>query len=242
MRLRDVATCVLIGLVMSAPPVRAQGDAARIVATVGDRVLRMEEVEARRRAQDPAAFIAVEQQVRDARQRALDELIAGALLERHAREGGVTVEQILAQVDAGIVPPTSAEVEATHRVSAAARQGVPLSAVASAIEAYLRQQKVSEERRRFVARIKEEYPVRILASFEAPRQVIVRTASDVVRGPESAAVEIVEFSDFECPYCRQIAPVMNRLATAYGARVRLVWKHYPLSMHPHARAAAEASM
>jgi Na+/H+ antiporter NhaA len=63
---------------------------------------------------------------------------------------------------------------------------------------------------------------------------------DHIRGPADAPVTIVEYGDFECPYCGQAEPVLRELLTAFGD-VRYVWRHLPLSdVHPHAQLAAEA--
>lgn len=63
------------------------------------------------------------------------------------------------------------------------------------------------------------------------------------RGPGDAWVTIVEFADFECPYCRIEEPVLTAVAAAYPDDVRVVFKHFPLppSIHPHARHAAIAA-
>ncbi len=64
---------------------------------------------------------------------------------------------------------------------------------------------------------------------------------DHVRGPERAPVTLVEYGDFECPYCGQAEPVVRELLADYGD-LRYVWRHLPLSdVHPHAQLAAEAS-
>ncbi|MBO0684199.1 MAG: Na+/H+ antiporter NhaA [Candidatus Dormibacteraeota bacterium] len=64
---------------------------------------------------------------------------------------------------------------------------------------------------------------------------------DHVRGPEDAPVTLVEYGDFECPYCGQAEPVLRELLRDMGD-VRYVWRHLPLSdVHPHAQLAAEAS-
>jgi Na+/H+ antiporter NhaA len=64
---------------------------------------------------------------------------------------------------------------------------------------------------------------------------------DHVRGPLAAPVTIVEYGDFECPYCGQAEPVVRELLRDFGD-VRYVWRHLPLSdVHPHARLAAEAA-
>lgn len=61
-------------------------------------------------------------------------------------------------------------------------------------------------------------------------------------GPRDAAVTIVTFTDFECPFCRRVVPTLERLREAYPGQVRLVLRHYPLAMHPHAKLAAAISL
>jgi hypothetical protein len=64
---------------------------------------------------------------------------------------------------------------------------------------------------------------------------------DHIRGPARALVTIVEYGDFECPYCGQAEPVVRDLLAGHGD-IRYVWRHLPLTdVHPHARAAAEAA-
>ncbi|MDB5048171.1 MAG: oxidoreductase [Fibrobacteres bacterium] len=63
-----------------------------------------------------------------------------------------------------------------------------------------------------------------------------------VQGPENAAVTIVEFSDLQCPYCAQTAPILDSIAHAYPNDVKIVFKHFPLSFHPQAKAAAAAAI
>jgi len=73
--------------------------------------------------------------------------------------------------------------------------------------------------------------VRDLASGDAPS-----------RGPLDALVTVVEFSDFECPHCGTMAAVIARIASEYGDRVRVVFKHCPLAVHPHAFDAHQAAV
>jgi protein-disulfide isomerase len=61
-------------------------------------------------------------------------------------------------------------------------------------------------------------------------------------GPENASVQIVEFSDFECPFCSRAANVVHQIREKYGDKVRIVFRQFPLAMHPNARAAAEAAL
>jgi protein-disulfide isomerase len=61
-------------------------------------------------------------------------------------------------------------------------------------------------------------------------------------GPADAKVTIVEYSDFECPYCARAAKIVSQLKKAYPEGVRFVFRQYPLPMHKNAQVAAEASL
>ncbi len=65
---------------------------------------------------------------------------------------------------------------------------------------------------------------------------------DHVRGPEDAPVTLLEYGDFQCPYCGQAEPVIRELLATFGDEVRYVWRHLPLTdVHPYAELAAEAA-
>ncbi|HJZ55835.1 MAG TPA: thioredoxin domain-containing protein, partial [Gemmataceae bacterium] len=76
-----------------------------------------------------------------------------------------------------------------------------------------------------------------------PAQVIYRVPVDdsPARGPDDALVTIVESSDFQCPYCKRVGPTLEQIRSTYGAKVRFVFKHNPLSFHDKARLAAVAA-
>ena len=63
-----------------------------------------------------------------------------------------------------------------------------------------------------------------------------------IKGDKNATVNIVEFSDFECPYCARLQPTLKEVLKAYPKNVKLVYKHFPLSFHKQAKNAAKASM
>lgn len=68
------------------------------------------------------------------------------------------------------------------------------------------------------------------------------SARDHVRGPASAPVTLVEYGDFECPHCGAAYPVLKQIEASFGDRLRVVFRHFPLTnAHPHAQAAAEAA-
>ena len=67
------------------------------------------------------------------------------------------------------------------------------------------------------------------------------TARDHVRGNSKAPVTIIEYSDFECPFCKRHAPTMEQVLETYKDDVNFVYRHFPLSFHPNAQKLAEAS-
>ena len=73
--------------------------------------------------------------------------------------------------------------------------------------------------------------------FKNPAQI--QTKGRVTFGDKSAPVTIVEFSDFQCPYCQRAANNMRQLKSKYKGQVKIVYKHLPLSFHPFAKPAAE---
>src|ERR1700677_5098781 len=68
------------------------------------------------------------------------------------------------------------------------------------------------------------------------------TAEDHAQGPENAEVTLVKYGDYECPYCGQAYPIVQRVQKQFGKRLRFVFRNFPLGeMHPHAKTAAEVA-
>ena len=76
--------------------------------------------------------------------------------------------------------------------------------------------------------------------FKSPIKMDV-TADDPVKGPANAKVTIIEFSDFQCPFCKRGAATMDKVLEAYPQEVKLVFRHLPLDFHPNAEPAARAA-
>jgi protein-disulfide isomerase len=107
------------------------------------------------------------------------------------------------------------------------------------IESYFRQQRVRERQQQFVAELKGKGGVRIM--LEPPR-VAVDVGDDPAYGPGTAPVTIVEFSDFQCPFCARVNPTLQKVKETYGDKIRVVFRDFPLlQIHPQAAKAAEAA-
>jgi len=101
------------------------------------------------------------------------------------------------------------------------------------VRAYLAQQ-------RFVDALEDGHEIEYLLE---PYRLEVDPAAGPARGAAAAAVTIVEWSDFECPYCKSVLPTLERILEEYPEQVRLVFRHFPLhAIHPNAQAAAEAGV
>ncbi|MCH8031293.1 MAG: thioredoxin domain-containing protein, partial [Bacteroidetes bacterium] len=67
------------------------------------------------------------------------------------------------------------------------------------------------------------------------------TDRDHIRGPEDAEITLLQYGDFECPQSRQVHVMVRGLMKAYSGKVRLVFRHFPVRIHPNALAAAETA-
>ncbi|HTQ78873.1 MAG TPA: DsbA family protein, partial [Thermoanaerobaculia bacterium] len=113
--------------------------------------------------------------------------------------------------------------------------------VAPRIRQYLEQQRQNEARQSFYASLDTKYKAEYMLD---PIRVDVEPASYTppVQGPATAPVTIVEFSDFQCPFCSRLKPTLDQVKQKYGDKVRIVFRQYPLPIHPNAPKAAEAAL
>ncbi len=74
-----------------------------------------------------------------------------------------------------------------------------------------------------------------------PKKMAKIVATDYVRGNRNATVKFVVFNDLECPFCKQFHSTLNEIAKLYGDRVAIVYRHFPLDIHPKAAKEAEAA-
>ena len=81
-----------------------------------------------------------------------------------------------------------------------------------------------------------------VAGEEIVRFRVPVTDAQPSKGPDDALVTIVEFSEFQCPFCSRVLPTMNQIREEYGDRVRIVWRNNPLAFHPNAGPAAQVAM
>ena len=170
---------------------------------------------------------------------ALDNLIQQKLLEAAAKKKGLTTDKLLEQeVDSKVPEPSEAEMEAYY-LALRERVNRPFADIKTQVRSSLRNAKIQQGRQDFLKRLRADSNVAILLS--APR---IEVGYDPARmlGSPRAPVMIVEFSDYQCPYCRNVEPTVKQVLAKYGDKVSLSYRDFPLTaIHSQALIAAQAS-
>ena len=249
LRMRSFATCVIVlTLACSAPaqeapaqPAQAGLAASDVAAQIGDRTITVGEIDARWRQSDPASHAQAIQQMYDGRKEALDAILAEILLGQAAAAEGFELGPFTtAEVARRIQPVTDGQVLAFFQANQAEMQGRGMDVMAPVIRQYLEEQQRTTAHDALVAELRAGGPA-IRLVLDAPRYQVDVSADDPALGNASAPVTLVEFSDFQCPFCARVMPTLKRVQEAYGDRVRLVWRDFPLTaIHPQAFGAAQA--
>jgi protein-disulfide isomerase len=234
---------VVLGIVASPGHVPAESERGRtssptVAATVGSEVITVEEVERAASAQlaqlEQRRFALIRQK--------LDELIGERLVAQEAARRGVTPGRLMKDAVYDHVPQvTDAEVKAfLANNRSRLGKGTEKELVALARN-YLQTEKVSETQKAFVASLRTQHPVTIdLQELRAARGE--PDGRGFSRGPAGAPVTIVEFSDFQCPFCRASVPTLKQVLDRYPGKVRWVFRDFPIAaLHPNAPAAHEAA-
>jgi len=172
----------------------------------------------------------------EALETAVDRVVRKRLFAMEAQKRGMTEDALREELKTKTGEVTDADVDAFYEANKS-RIKEAKEQIAERIRAYLVQQKLQQAENDFFAEAEKNFAVDVL--LEPLRVDIAATGSG--RGPANAPVTIVEFSDFQCPYCKRVLPTLEQVEQKYGDQVRVVYRHYPLSIHPEAQKAAEAA-
>lgn len=171
---------------------------------------------------------------------ALEGLVDQKLLQAEAARRGIATGELLQQeVDAKVTEPTEAEVEAFYLGQKDRLGNRSLAEVKDQLAQILRQARTDQARQQFYQSLRDRAKISILLP---PPRVDVSVDPGRVRGDRDAPVTIVEFSDFQCPFCQRVYPVIKGILSKYDGKVKLAYRDYPLRQaHAQAQMAAEAS-
>jgi protein-disulfide isomerase/organic radical activating enzyme len=211
---------------------------SRVVATVGGHPITEQELDAKLKPELAALRAQYEQQVDraiaqrtdDMKKETLQSMADQYLLEQAAKKDNLSVSDYLKKEYTG--KDAVSEAQAQKFYDEHKQAGTPPFAQ---IKTELMTDMNRDE---LLQRLRKETPIKILLQ---PKRIAVDSAGHPSLGPADAPVTIVEFTDFQCPFCKRGEDSVQQIHTKYGDKVRLVHMDFPLSFHSHAMDAAQAA-
>lgn len=234
-RLRSAAQVNV--LVKEVTPARTTAERARVLATINGEPITAGDIENSLRP----LIDQVQEQVYLARKAALDRQVNILLLEQEAQKRKVTSRALLESEVIGKTPRvTEADAQAFYNGNKDQMKG-EFPQLKDQIIQYLQEREANKQASAFAEQLRRGASVQ--AFLAAPESPVLQISTDdqPTKGSPTARVTIVEFTDYECPSCAEMHPVLDRISAEYGERVHLVVRDFPLSQHKHALKAAEAA-
>ena len=230
------------GAASSAPSIgpRASPDIPEVLATIGDEKVTLADI--RSRAGDQLDQLDTQYQKARSKtlETALQEILRERVLDAEAKRQGKSIEELLAAEAGGSLEPSEIEISSWYADNQGRTGGRPLDQLRPQIADLLRQERRREAEKKLESRLSLEK--KVVVNFE-PYRIAFNNEKAASLGKPGAPVTVVEFSDFQCPFCRQFAPTLRRLEKDFGDQVYVVYRQYPItSIHPFAFKAAEASL
>ncbi len=170
---------------------------------------------------------------------AMKQFVRDQLVEAESEARGVTVDALIEGVLGDQVDVTDDDVRFFY-IENQARLGQQFEAIASQIRDYLENEIRDSILEEFAADLAADHDVDYVLD---PFRVDIETAGSPLFGSADAPITLIEFSDFECPYCRSFMPTLEQVKAEYADQVKIIFKQFPLTqIHPQAQKAAEASL
>jgi protein-disulfide isomerase len=172
---------------------------------------------------------------------ALDQTIYNLLLLAEASRRNIAPEELVrTEISEKTSQPTEAEISKFYTENQSSIQGA-LDSVRNQIVSYLQNQEQQKLENELAERLRKQANIRLMISEPEPLVQSISIDDDPARGAANAPVTIVEFTDFQCPSCAAMQPILDEVLQSYGNKVRFVVRDFPLLAHANARKAAEAA-
>lgn len=206
-----------------------------VVAKYGGKTITLKEVD----GQITAQLKQFEKQKLELRQQTAEQMALQAIVKEEAGKVGQTEEQFLkANIDAKIPAPPEEQINKVFEENKARMPpGATAESMREQIIGFLSQEQRRDAAMKLFGDLKTKAGYQLM--LEEPRVTVAATGP--ARGPNDAKITIVEFSDFQCPYCSKAEDSISQVMERYAGKVRIVFRHFPLSFHQQAPKAAEAS-
>jgi protein-disulfide isomerase len=184
----------------------------------------------------------LEEQIYNLKRQRLESLINDKLLEKEAAKRKLPVSALLdAEVTAKVGLVTEQEIEKFYQDNKAQIKGEQAE-LREKIRAFLQNQKLAAKREEFLTSLRAQ--AKVVVNLKPPpiQRLEVSVQGAPFKGGEKAAVTIVEFSDFHCPFCRRVIRTLAQLESRYGDKIKLIFRDFPIeNLHPGATKAHEAA-
>jgi protein-disulfide isomerase len=183
------------------------------------------------------------EKVHGLKSQSLDELIANRLIANKAKAEGITPEALLdREVKAKSQTPSDSELQAFYdQAKGSGQQLPPFDQVKGEIATFLNERNAGQAKKALVDKLQAETKVeKMLPPMLLPKVEVA--AEGHSKGDPKAPITIVEFSDYECPYCSRAEEAVKRVLKEYEGKVRLVYRDFPLGFHARAQKASEAAL
>ena len=225
---------ILLMLLLAAPVLGQTPET--VLARVNDQEITQKQVDDSIGAQ----LYPLQQQLYAIRKAALENLVTRKILESEAAGKRISVEELRKQLTQGEIKVTAAQVEEAYKQNASFFASMSPDEARERLRLDLENQARMKNYRAGLDALRKKWTV----SIDISPPVFVSELDDgvsPVKGSAHPRVTIVEFSDFECPYCRQVQSTLKQIVAEYGKDVRLIFKNLPLEGHRNAFPAARAA-
>lgn len=209
-----------------------------IVALIsGSRVVTQKEIDEAAGSQ----LYALQEKVYNLRKKALENLVIQVLLADEAKKRGVTDAELRQQLIPSRVEVSQSDIDNTYANNLGVLENMSEDEAKQRIRLDLESRRKLDLYKSAVSEIVSKGKIETFLAEPVPPPSRI-SANGPSMGPVNAPVTILEFSDFQCPYCKQAAVSLKPLIKSYGANVRFVFKQMPLPIHAEAFKAAQASV
>jgi protein-disulfide isomerase len=237
MRMSHAAVGLLIGALLGTISVGAQEisnqkEKEEVVAVIDGVTVTQSDLEQK----EAAKLLRARDQYYLAQRDALNQLVDDMLLEAQARREGVTVDKLLdLHVNSTVKDPTEDQLQVYYE---GLQTDSPYSVARPKILETIRQRRTAKARAEYLATLHTAANVVVLLQ---PPAADVAIGKSPALGSADAPVQVIEFADYECPYCQKIDPDLKKLRDEFKGQLVFAFKDFPLPMHKHAEKAAEAA-
>jgi protein-disulfide isomerase len=233
------AACANAQSAQAPPP--ATGDPTQVVATVGGKTFTLADVEARWQKDDPGERARVTQLLYQHRRQSIDQLVGDFLIDEAAKKAGVSKTQYLEdQLTKRRGAITDADIQKVYDDNRDRVGASTVSDLKESITEFITRNRDAQNVAALIEELKAAGPP-VTVALDPPRTEVAVEAHDPARGPADAPITIVEFSEYQCPFCARVNPTLKQIEEKYAGKVRLVFKDFPLPNHAQAPKAAEAA-